>query len=213
VYNPTGKRLLDIVLSGLGIILLLPLPLLLLLALLVRIFLGSPVLFCQLRPGLHGRPFTLLKFRTMTNARNGAGKLLPDAERITPFGNFLRSTSLDELPELWNIFRGEMSLVGPRPLLMEYLECYTPEQFRRHQVRPGLTGWAQVQGRNAISWEDKFRLDIWYVDNLSFTLDCRIVLLTLAAILKRKDINQPGHATMERFTGSQGQKETDNRTV
>lgn len=173
-----------------------------LLALLVRFKLGAPVLFRQQRPGLHGRPFTLYKFRTMTDARDAEGALLPDAERLTSFGHFLRSTSLDELPELFNVLKGEMSLVGPRPLLMEYLPRYTPEQQRRHEVRPGLTGWAQVNGRNALSWEEKFALDVWYVEHCSFWLDLKILVLTTGKIINREGISQPGHATMEEFRGS-----------
>ena len=177
-------------------------PLLLLVALLVRVKLGTPILFRQQRPGLHGVPFTLLKFRTMTNQRDVAGKLLPDDERLTRFGRWLRSTSLDELPELINVLRGEMSLVGPRPLLMRYLDRYTSEQARRHEVRPGITGWVQVNGRNALSWEEKFKLDVWYVDNLSLWLDLKIIRLTIWKVLRREGISQTGHATMEEFSGS-----------
>jgi sugar transferase EpsL len=194
------KRCLDVGVAA--VVLLLLLPLLLVLALLVRVKLGRPVLFAQLRPGLHGKPFTIYKFRTMTDARDGGGNLLPDAERLTPFGRFLRSTSLDELPELFNILGGSMSLVGPRPLMMAYLERYSPEQARRHEVRPGITGWAQVNGRNAISWEEKFRLDVWYVDNRSLGLDLWILWLTLLKVIKREGINQPGHETAEYFQGS-----------
>jgi sugar transferase EpsL len=178
-------------------------PLLGLLALLVRIRLGSPIFFRQQRPGLHGRPFTLIKFRTMTDLRDTQGNLLPDVERLTKFGKFLRATSLDELPELWNVLKGEMSLVGPRPLLMQYLPLYTTEQTRRHEVRPGITGWAQVNGRNALTWEEKFALDVWYVDNYTLWLDLKIIFLTLLKIVKRDGINQPGAATMQAFTGSQ----------
>ncbi|MGB4952628.1 MAG: sugar transferase [Rhizobiaceae bacterium] len=177
-------------------------PFVLALAVLVRLKLGSPVLFRQQRPGLNGRPFTIYKFRTMTDRRDAAGNLLPDGERLTVFGKFLRSTSLDELPELWNVLRGEMSLVGPRPLLMHYLDLYTPEQMRRHEVRPGITGWAQVNGRNALSWEEKFARDVWYVDHLSFWLDIKIIFLTFLKIVKREDINQPGEATMKFFEGN-----------
>ncbi|WP_041585092.1 sugar transferase [Syntrophus aciditrophicus] len=176
-------------------------PLLCLLALLIRCRLGAPVFFTQQRPGLKGKPFFLYKFRTMTDARNSAGSLLPDAERLTRFGRFLRSTSLDELPELWNVLKGEMSLVGPRPLLMEYLGRYTLEQARRHEVRPGITGWAQVNGRNTLSWEDKFKLDVWYVDHVSISLDIRIIVMTIWKIFKREGINQPGQATAEKFMG------------
>jgi sugar transferase EpsL len=174
-------------------------PLLIVLTLMVRLILGKPILFRQQRPGLHGRPFTIYKFRTMTEARDAYGNLLPDGERLTRFGRFLRSTSLDELPELFNVLKGEMSLVGPRPLLMQYLDRYTPEQARRHEVKPGLTGWSQVNGRNAISWEEKFGLDVWYVDNRSIWLDIKIILITAWMILRREGINQPGQPTMEEF--------------
>jgi lipopolysaccharide/colanic/teichoic acid biosynthesis glycosyltransferase len=174
----------------------------------VRLRLGSPVLFRQRRPGLHGRPFEMLKFRTMLDATDGAGNPLPDADRLTPLGRFLRATSLDELPELWNVLRGEMSLVGPRPLLMEYLPLYTPEQARRHEVRPGITGWAQVNGRNAISWEEKFRMDVWYVDRRTFALDLKILLLTAKKVVVREGISQQGQATMERFLGSANRSDT-----
>ncbi|WP_461393249.1 sugar transferase [Deferrisoma sp.] len=169
---------------------------------LVRAKLGTPVFFRQVRPGMHGRPFVMYKFRTMTDARGPDGELLPDAERLTPFGRWLRSTSLDELPELFNVLKGEMSLVGPRPLLMEYLPLYTPEQARRHEVKPGITGWAQVNGRNALTWEEKFRLDVWYVDNQSLWLDLKILLLTLKKVLLREGISAAGEATMPRFTGT-----------
>jgi sugar transferase EpsL len=195
------KRLFDVVVAAVALLLLWPA--LALLALFVRLKLGAPVLFCQQRPGLGGRPFTLIKFRTMTDRRDVQGNLLPDAERLPSFGKFLRASSLDELPELWNVLKGEMSLVGPRPLLMRYLPRYTPEQARRHEVRPGITGWAQVNGRNALSWEEKFALDVWYVDNHNLWLDLRIIFLTLFKIFKRADINQPGQATMEEFFGSQ----------
>lgn len=180
-------------------------PLMLVLMLLVRVRLGSPVFFRQLRPGLRGRTFLMYKFRTMTDARDASGNLLPDAQRMTGLGSFLRSSSLDELPELFNVLRGEMSLVGPRPLLPEYLPLYTPEQSRRHEVLPGVTGWAQVNGRNAITWEEKFRLDVWYVDNRSFLLNLRILYLTLAKVFLRHGISQQGEATMERFRGSHGE--------
>jgi len=169
---------------------------------LVRLKLGAPVFFKQTRPGLYGKPFQMIKFRTMTNARDDHGALLPDAERLTAFGRFLRSSSLDELPELWNVFKGEMSLVGPRPLLMEYLPLYSKEQARRHEARPGITGWAQVNGRNAISWEDKFLLDVWYVDNQSFRLDIKILILTIWKVLVRTGISAHGEPTMPRFTGN-----------
>lgn len=172
------------------------------LAWLIRSKLGSPVLFRQVRPGLHGKPFTMVKFRTMTDECGPDGALLPDAQRLTAFGRFLRSSSLDELPELWNVLRGEMSLVGPRPLLMEYLPLYTPEQGRRHEARPGITGWAQVNGRNAISWSDKFALDIAYVDNQSLWLDIKILWMTVRKVLVRDGISAAGEATMSKFTGS-----------
>jgi len=159
------------------------------------------VLFRQQRPGLHGQPFTLYKFRTMTDARDAQGNLLPDAQRLMPLGRFLRSTSLDELPELFNVFKGDMSLVGPRPLLMRYLDRYTPEQMRRHEVKPGITGWAQVNGRNAVTWEQKFALDVWYVSNVSLWLDMKIIALTVWKVFKREGISQPGHATAQEFTG------------
>lgn len=194
------KRLLDFTSALLGLVLL-ALPLLVLMAL-VRTKLGSPVFFRQTRPGLQGRPFEMVKFRTMTDECGPDGVLLPDAERLTPFGRFLRATSLDELPELWNVLRGDMSLVGPRPLLMEYLPLYTPEQARRHEVRPGVTGWAQVNGRNALSWEEKFALDVWYVDHQSLALDVRILWLTARKVLAREGISAAGEATMGKFTGS-----------
>ena len=176
-------------------------PLLCVVAFLVAVALGTPVFFSQQRPGWKGRPFRLIKFRTMTDARDAEGSLLPDSERLTRFGRFLRAASLDELPELFNVLKGDMSLVGPRPLLMQYLDRYTPEQARRHEVKPGITGWAQVNGRNAISWEEKFALDIWYVDNCSLRLDIKVLWMTLAEILKRDGINQPGQATAEEFLG------------
>ena len=194
------KRLFDVVTAALAL-LLLALPLLAL-AWLIRRKLGSPVLFRQVRPGLQGRPFTMVKFRTMTDERGPDGALLPDAQRLTPFGRFLRASSLDELPELWNVLKGEMSLVGPRPLLMEYLPLYTPEQARRHEVRPGITGWAQVNGRNAISWADKFALDVWYVDHRSLWLDVRILWRTVRKVMVRDGISAAGEATMPKFTGS-----------
>ncbi len=194
------KRLLDFTAALLGLIAL-ALPLLILIAL-IRRKLGSPVFFTQVRPGMHGKPFKMVKFRSMTSERGTDGELLPDAERLTPFGRFLRSTSLDELPELWNVLKGDMSLVGPRPLLMEYLPLYSPEQARRHEVRPGITGWAQVNGRNAISWEDKFKLDVWYVDHCSLWLDIKILWLTVKKVLVREGISAAGEATMGKFTGS-----------
>lgn len=193
------KSVFDFVAASLAL-LLLALPLLAL-AWLIRRKLGSPVLFRQVRPGLQGRPFTMIKFRTMTDERDASGALLPDAQRLTPFGCFLRASSMDELPELWNVLRGEMSLVGPRPLLMEYLPLYSPGQARRHEVRPGITGWAQVNGRNAISWADKFALDVWYVDHSSLWLDVRILWLTVRKVLVRDGISAAGEATMPRFEG------------
>lgn len=170
-------------------------------ALAVKKKLGSPVVFRQIRPGLYGRPFTLYKFRTMRDARDASGRPLADADRLTAFGRFLRASSLDELPELMNVIRGEMSLVGPRPLLVQYLDRYTPVQARRHEVEPGLTGWAQVNGRNAISWDEKFALDVWYVDNLSFGLDIKIILMTIKKVLGREGISYKGEATMTEFMG------------
>ncbi len=193
------KRLFDITGAVFGMLVFSPI--IALLVLLVRVRLGAPVLFRQQRPGLHGRPFMMYKFRTMTDARDLTGELLPDADRLTPFGRWLRSSSLDELPELINVIKGEMSLVGPRPLLMEYLPLYSTEQARRHEVLPGITGWAQVNGRNAISWEEKFQLDVWYVKNHSLWLDIRILLLTIGKVFKRDDINQDGEATCQPFKG------------
>jgi lipopolysaccharide/colanic/teichoic acid biosynthesis glycosyltransferase len=191
------KRLFDLI-AAFFALLLLALPLALL-AWQVRRKLGSPVFFTQVRPGLHGKPFKMVKFRTMTSERGPDGELLPDAVRLTPFGRFLRSSSLDELPELWNVLKGDMSLVGPRPLLMEYLPLYSPAQARRHEVRPGITGWAQVNGRNAISWEDKFKLDVWYVDHRSLWLDVKILWLTVQKVLVRDGISAEGETTMPRF--------------
>lgn len=193
------KRLFDLALTIVSMPLWLPL--LGVVALLVRLKLGTPVLFRQQRPGLGGHAFTMLKFRTMTDARGTDGAPLPDEQRLPPFGRWLRATSLDELPELWNVLRGEMSLVGPRPLLMEYLPLYSPEQARRHDVRPGVTGWAQVNGRNAISWEEKFALDGWYVEHRSVLLDAHILLLTLRKVMRRTGINAPGSVTIEKFRG------------
>jgi lipopolysaccharide/colanic/teichoic acid biosynthesis glycosyltransferase len=201
MYRRFAKRMLDILIAA-GALALLS-PLLLAIAGSVRVAIGSPVLFRQQRPGLAGQPFTILKFRTMTDARDEQGHLLPDAQRLPPFGRFLRSTSLDELPELWNVLKGDMSLVGPRPLLMQYLDRYTPQQARRHEVRPGITGWAQVNGRNALSWEQKFALDVWYVDHLSLSLDLKIIATTIGKIVKREGISQPGEATASEFMGSQ----------
>jgi lipopolysaccharide/colanic/teichoic acid biosynthesis glycosyltransferase len=194
------KRLLDVLaaFSALAVLS----PVLFAVAFAIILTMGRPIFFRQLRPGLHGKPFNMLKFRTMTNETDDRGNLLPDAERLTRLGRFLRSTSLDELPELFNVLRGEMSLVGPRPLLMEYLDQYTPEQARRHEVRPGITGWAQINGRNAISWEEKFKLDVWYVDNWSLWLDIRILALTVWKVLRREQISAASHATMPKFEGS-----------
>lgn len=199
------KRLLDL-LAALSILVVL-FPVLFALVLMVRIKLGAPVFFCQARPGRNGVPFTMYKFRTMTDARDELGQLLQDKDRLTRFGCFLRASSLDELPELFNVLKGEMSLVGPRPLLMEYLPLYSVEQARRHEVNPGITGWAQVSGRNAISWEEKFRLDVWYVDNRSFWLDVKILLLTVWSVVRRSGISQEGHVTMEKFRGDNFRRE------
>jgi sugar transferase EpsL len=198
-YLKFGKRIFDFFLALLAIILFSPV--LVGLALMARQRLGTPILFRQYRPGLRGKVFTLFKFRTMNDKRDPAGQLMPDAERLEPFGRLLRSSSLDELPELFNVLKGEMSLVGPRPLLIEYLELYSPEQMRRNEVKPGITGWAQVNGRNNLSWEEKFALDIWYIDNLSLWLDLKILLLTARQIIMREGINQPGQATVEHFRG------------
>jgi sugar transferase EpsL len=200
------KRLLDIV--GALLMLILLFPVLLAIAILIKIKLGSPVIFKQQRAGLHGKPFYLYKFRTMTDERDENGELLPDHLRLTPFGQFLRKYSLDELPQLFNVLKGDISLVGPRPLLMEYLELYTPEQARRHEVKPGITGWAQVNGRNAISWEKKFELDVWYVDHQSFWLDLKILFLTVIKVLKSEGISHEGHVTMEKFTGAKNVKKS-----
>ena len=177
-------------------------PLLALAALAVRWKLGSPILFAQIRPGLRGKPFRFYKFRTMSEARDAAGELLPDAARLTPFGELMRKFSLDELPQLFNVLKGDMSLVGPRPLLMEYLPLYSERQAHRHQVRPGITGWAQVNGRNALDWETRFELDVWYVEHRSFWLDLRIIAMTLWRVLRPQGISEPGQATMSKFTGS-----------
>jgi sugar transferase EpsL len=204
VRSQAIKRVVDIVGASVGIILFAPV--MLVVALLVLLTMGRPVLFRQQRPGLRGKPFTLYKFRTMRDARTPSGELLPDELRLTTFGKWLRSTSLDELPELFNVLKGDMSLVGPRPLLMEYLPRYSPEQARRHEVKPGITGWAQVNGRNALSWEEKFRMDVWYVDNWNLWLDMKILLLTIWKVLKREGINAEGCATMPVFTGNTTQE-------
>jgi sugar transferase EpsL len=194
------KRAFDIIIAMFALLIFSPV--LLLIAILVFITFGAPVLYRQLRPGLHGLPFLIYKFRTMTDQKDAEGNLLPDDQRLTPFGKFLRSSSLDELPELLNVLNGDMSLVGPRPLLMEYLPLYTAEQARRHEMKPGITGWAQVNGRNAISWEEKFKLDLWYVDNQSLQLDCRILWMTLAKVFCSEGISEQGQATMSKFTGT-----------
>lgn len=194
-----AKRLFDLLVSGIGLLVLAPF--IAVLALLVRIKLGSPVLFRQQRPGLNGRPFMLVKFRTMLPPSAGR---IHDDERMTSFGRFLRSTSLDELPELWNVVKGDMSLVGPRPLLMRYLDRYSPDQARRHDVRPGLTGWSQVNGRNALSWPEKLALDTWYVDHRSFALDLKILLMTVGSVLRRSGISSEGSETMPEFMGDEG---------
>ena len=196
------KRTLDVAVAVAA--LLLAAPLLLVVAIAVRLNLGSPVLFRQQRPGLRGRPFTMVKFRTMRDAIGHDGHPLPDADRLTPFGRLLRSTSLDEMPELWNVLRGDMSMVGPRPLLMEYLDRYTPEQARRHEVRPGVTGWAQVHGRNALSWEERFRLDVWYVEHRSLRLDLHILVRTFTIVVRRTGVSAKGEATMSAFEGNVG---------
>ena len=202
---PTIKRAFDLAVIIAALII--ASPLLIIVAVLAKMSLGSPVLFRQQRPGVGGKPFILYKFRTMTDEQDAGGNLLPDDKRLTQLGRFLRSTSLDELPELLNVLKGDMSLVGPRPLLMQYLGRYTPEQARRHEVKPGITGWAQVNGRNAITWEEKFKLDVWYVDNWSFWLDLKIIALTLWKIVKREGINQPGQATAEEFMGNEQRTE------
>ncbi|EEY85589.1 sugar transferase [Acinetobacter radioresistens] len=199
------KRFLDIIIASIALMLLSPLYAFV--AYKVKKNLGSPVLFRQVRPGLHGRPFEMIKFRTMKDAIDANGQPLPDSERLTPFGRMLRSSSLDEMPELWNVIKGDMSIVGPRPLLMEYLPLYSPEQAKRHDVRPGMTGYAQVNGRNAISWEEKFKLDTWYVENQSIWLDFKIMFKTVHKVLAKDDISAKGEATMTRFTGSQNKDE------
>lgn len=199
MYKQGLKRVIDFILAL--FLFILCMPLFLVLAILIYGFLGWPIVFTQLRPGLHGQVFKIIKFRSMNNARDSEGNLLPDAQRLTRFGKFLRRTSLDELPELWNVLKGDMSFVGPRPLLVDYLPLYNDEQRRRHEVRPGITGWAQVNGRNSISWADKFGLDVWYVDHLSFGLDLRILAITFLKVLCQSGINQRGQVTMEKFNG------------
>ena len=193
------KRWFDLL--AIAIVLPFLLPVFILLWCLIRCYLGKPVLFFQVRPGLHGEPFRIVKFRTMTNCCDGDGCLLPDTQRLTRLGRFLRATSLDELPELINVMKGEMSIAGPRPLLVQYLDRYSPAQARRHEVKPGITGWAQVNGRNSISWEEKFRLDVWYVDNWSFGLDLKIILMTVLNVIRREGITAAGEATMPEFMG------------
>jgi lipopolysaccharide/colanic/teichoic acid biosynthesis glycosyltransferase len=197
------KRLIDIVGSLIGLAL--SSPIIIVISIVIYFTMGRPIFFKQVRPGLKGKPFVIYKFRTMLDLRNEKRNLLPDEKRLTTIGKFLRSTTLDELPEFWNVLKGDMSLVGPRPLLMEYLDRYTPEQARRHNVKPGMTGWAQVNGRNAISWEEKFKLDVWYVDNWNIFLDLKIILLTILKVLKREGISAEGHATMPEFRGVKGE--------
>ena len=197
---PWNKRIFDLLVASLGLLILSPI--ILIISILVRILIGTPIIFRQLRPGYKGKPFFIYKFRSMTDERDAEGNLLPDAVRLTPFGRFLRSLSLDELPELYNILRGDMSVVGPRPLIMQYLPLYSPEQMRRHDCYPGLTGWAQINGRNAIDWPTRFSLDVWYVDHRSFWLDIKIILNTVWKVIKRENVNQPGQATIEFFTGN-----------
>jgi lipopolysaccharide/colanic/teichoic acid biosynthesis glycosyltransferase len=194
------KRLFDVISSVAGLIVISPL--LVVLAVLVRLKLGSPILFCQQRPGFGGKAFVIYKFRTMTDQRDASGNLLPDSQRLPAFGRFLRSTSFDELPELFNVLKGDMSIVGPRPLMMKYLERYSPQQARRHEVKPGITGWAQINGRNAISWEDRFKLDVWYVDNWTLWLDMQIILKSIWMVVAREGITQQGRATMDEFMGT-----------
>jgi len=194
------KRLIDIIVSLIGLIL--TSPIIAIISIIIYLTIKRPIFFKQIRPGLHAKPFVLYKFRTMLDLRDKNGTFLPDEKRLTGFGNFLRKTSLDELPELWNVLKGDMSLVGPRPLLMEYLDRYAPEQARRHEVKPGITGWAQVNGRNAISWEEKFKLDVWYVDNWNILLDIKIIFLTTLKVLKGEGISAEGHATMPKFKGT-----------
>jgi len=197
MYEVLIKRPFDFMVALMALLVLYPF--LIVIAVLVRFKLGSPILFKQERPGLYGQPFMIMKFRTMTDGRDKNGQLLPDEKRLTPFGKLLRSTSLDELPELINVLRGDMSLVGPRPLLMQYLDRYSPEQARRHEVRPGITGWAQINGRNAISWEDRFKLDVWYVDHISPWVDFKILIMTVSKVINREGISEEGHATMTEF--------------
>jgi len=197
--NQSLKRLIDIIGSLIGLTI--SSPLIVIISIIIYFTMGRPIFFKQVRPGLKGKPFVIYKFRTMLDFRDENGNLLPDEKRLTTIGRFLRSTTLDELPEFWNVLKGDMSLVGPRPLLMEYLDRYTPEQARRHEVKPGMTGWAQINGRNAISWEEKFKLDVWYVDNWNILLDLKIIFLTILKVIKREGISAEGHATMPEFKG------------
>jgi lipopolysaccharide/colanic/teichoic acid biosynthesis glycosyltransferase len=211
VYRKFGKRFFDLVLVIPGLILISPM--LLLVAIVAKFKIGSPVLFQQERPGIHGKIFRMIKFRSMRNDRDANGELLPDEVRLVPFGKLLRATSLDEFPELWNVIKGEMSLVGPRPLLAKYLDRYNPTQARRHEVRPGITGWAQINGRNAITWEEKFDYDVWYVDNLSFFLDVKILALTVLKVFKRSGTSAEGHATMPEFLGTPTTNKQEGATI
>ncbi len=195
-----GKRIFDALVALFSLLMLSPI--ILVLMIIIRLKLGGPVFFSQIRPGVNGKPFKMIKFRTMLDLKDDKGRPLPDSQRMTGFGMLLRSSSLDELPELWNVLKGDMSLVGPRPLLMDYLPLYSREQFRRHEVRPGVTGWAQINGRNALSWEERFKLDVWYVDNRSFWLDLKILFLTIKKVLAREGISADGEATMSKFTGN-----------
>jgi len=203
--SPILKRIIDIIGALVGLIV--SSPIMLIVSLIIYLTMGRPVFFKQLRPGLNGKPFVIYKFRTMLDLKDKDGNLLPDEKRITAIGKFLRSTTLDELPEFWNVLKGDMSLVGPRPLLVEYLPRYTPEQARRHNVKPGMTGWAQVNGRNAITWEEKFKLDVWYVDNWNIPLDLKIIFLTILKVFKREGVSAEGYATMPEFVGSKNMEE------
>lgn len=203
--SPVLKRIIDIIGALVGLIV--SSPIMLIVSLIIYLTMGRPVFFKQLRPGMNGKPFVIYKFRTMLDLKDKDGNLLPDEKRITAIGRFLRSTTLDELPEFWNVLKGDMSLVGPRPLLMEYLPRYTPEQARRHNVKPGMTGWAQVNGRNAITWEEKFKLDVWYVDNWNIPLDLKIIFLTILKVFKREGVSAEGYATMPEFVGSKNMEE------
>lgn len=211
MYRKFGKRFFDLVLVIPGLILISPM--LLLVAIVAKFKVGSPVLFQQERPGIHGKIFKMIKFRSMRNDRDANGELLPDEFRLVPFGKLLRATSLDEFPELWNVIKGEMSLVGPRPLLAKYLDRYNSTQARRHEVRPGITGWAQINGRNAITWEEKFDYDVWYVDNLSFFLDVKILALTVLKVFKRSGTSAEGHATMPEFLGTPTTNKQEGATI